>query len=433
LTKSGIAEYSRAVMRTFLELLPYRIEQALESKALRSARVRIMRWRNASNDLARPLPSDKRRLFVDMAVISNHDAGTGIQRVVRALAMALLAEAPGQWDIRFVAARRKRRYFEISWPIADPNLPVGPEMIARPGDVFIGLDYSLDAVRRHRRQLARFRRMGGKLWFLIHDLLPLNRPEWFSRNTVIRYRAWLSVMAGLADGFLCNSEQTETELRHALARVHGLRHGFHTQALPMGHSILEAPNDKIAVANLEPTPPRFDTALPFALMVGTLEPRKGHADILAAFDAMWQQGRTERLVLVGRLGWKVDTLREQIVAHPEFGTRLLWFDDVSDAELLAIYDSCIGVIIASLAEGFGLPLIEALGHGKPVLARNLAVFRVHDGRGVRFFSEQISAPELAEVAAEWLDDARQGKISVTLPTDDWRGSVNKMLEALEVN
>lgn len=418
-------------MRTFLELLPHRIEQALGWKALRSARAGRIRRRTAPAVSVPALPitalEERRRLFVDMAVISNHDAGTGIQRVVRALALALLEEAPGQWDIRFVSARRKRRYFRIGWPDAMSDPFIGEDMRARPGDVFVGLDYSLDAVRRHRRQLARFRREGGVLWFLVHDLLPLDHPEWFSRNTVIRYRAWLGVMASLAGGFLCNSPQTETELRDALARVYGLTRGYRTQVLPMGYAILDAP----AGSQVEAVHPRFDTAAPFVLMVGTLEPRKGHADVLAAFDMLWLRGASDKLVLVGRLGWQVEGLRDHILNHPEYGTRLLWYDDVGDAELFAIYEACTGVIIASHGEGFGLPLIEALGHGKPVLARDLPVFCIHQGKGVTYFPAHASTQVLADMVEQWLDAARRGSIAVVAPIDDWRTSARMLLAAFD--
>jgi len=64
---------------------------------------------------------------------------------------------------------------------------------------------------------------------------------------------------------------------------------------------------------------RFDTSIPFSLMVGTLEPRKGHADILAAFSELWRQGAENRLVLVGRMGWQIEDLRDAIRMHPEYG------------------------------------------------------------------------------------------------------------------
>jgi glycosyltransferase involved in cell wall biosynthesis len=85
------------------------------------------------------------------------------------------------------------------------------------------------------------------------------------------------------------------------------------------------------------------------------------------------------------MGWQIEALRDTIRNHPEHGGKLLWFDDVGDLELEQIYQACEGVIIASHAEGFGLPLIEALGHLKPVLARDLPIFRIHEERGVRYF------------------------------------------------
>lgn len=408
-------------MRTFLELLPYRIEHVVGWRAMRITRAR---WARRIVAPTRRENAEKRRLYVDLSVISNHDAGTGIQRVVRAIAFALTSEAQSQWDIRFVSARKKKRYFEICWPtLTDALKNDGLEMRARPGDVFVGLDYALDAVRRHRRQLARFRKDGGTLWFLVHDLLPLNHPEWFSSNTVIRYQAWLGILAGLADGFLCNSPQTEDEIRTALAEVYGISDGYQMQVLPMGHAIVDPDQAEIPAL-------RFDGSVAFALMVGTLEPRKGHADVIAAFEELWRQGRPDRLVLVGRLGWHVDALRELIMKHPEYQKRLLWFDDVGDAELFGIYDACTGVIIASHGEGFGLPVIEALGQGKPVLARDLAVFRVHQSKGLQCFPANASAAEIAKVVGRWLDAAKCGEIAVTRPSEDWRASANKLLEAI---
>jgi glycosyltransferase involved in cell wall biosynthesis len=429
-------------MRTFLELLPFAIEQAISTRWMRVRRTRHSRRLSAvgwwaphgkTGERSRGSTSDaeagKRRFFVDLAVISNHDAGTGIQRVVRAIALALLDCAPEggtSWDIRFVSAKRKRPYHCIAWP--DIACSVAPdEMRARPGDVFLGLDYSLDTIRRNRRQLAQFRRDGGALWFLVHDLLPLNRTEWFSRNTVIRYRAWFGIVACLADGFLCNSFQTETELKDALDQRHGRVDRYHTQILPMGHAIFKGEGNPAGRA----TPSRLGPSTTFALMVGTLEPRKGHAEVLAAFDLLWLSGSSETLVLIGRLGWHVDALRELILTHPEHGARLLWFDDVEDPELMQFYEACTGVIIASHGEGFGLPLIEALGCGKPVLARDLPVFREHEGKGVHFFPANAESHQLAVETRHWLEAARRGLIRVTRPSSDWGDAALTVLAAIE--
>lgn len=411
-------------MSVFLELLPYRIQQSLAALGLR-------RWRRCARRVPRVAegsPRRRRRLYVDMAVISNHDAGTGIQRVVKALANSLIKETSIEWDVQFVSARRKRRYFHIAWP--HPQASINPEeMRANFGDVFLGLDYSLDTVRRHRCQLEQFRRQGGVLWFLVHDLLPLHHPEWFSRNTIIRYKAWLGILSGIADGYFCNSLHTETELKDALRAGYGCSTGFMTKVLPMGH-VIHDPCDSDVDPYATALMAELNSLQPFTLMVGTLEPRKGHIDVIDAFDELWRRGCQERLVFIGRLGWKVEYLRDTIMGHPEYGKRLIWLDAIDDRELFYSYGLCTGVIIASRGEGFGLPLIEALGRGKPVLARDLPVFRVHENNGVRYFPAEAQFLDLAKSVEEWLNAIRTGSIVVTPPMTDWDSSARTLLAAL---
>ncbi|WP_333839045.1 glycosyltransferase [Novosphingobium sp.] len=367
----------------------------------------------------------RRRLYVDLAVLSRHDAGTGIQRVVRALALALASAAGDEWDVRFVSATRKRGYRVIDWPRQCD--PAGkPDMQGRPGDIFFGLDFSLDAVRFHRGDLARFRRDGGKLWFLVCDLLPAERPEWFSTNLVIRYKAWIEIIAGLAEGFLCISTQTKEDLTRVLSAHLGLDGGYRTALLPMGYDIRQS---MVSAPDSAPVTSRVDLTAPFTLMVGTLEPRKGHADVVEAFDILWSEGSDARLVLVGRAGWKNEAFITSLREHAQFGTKLIWLPDVDDAELESIYSFASSVIIASHAEGFGLPLIEALGHNKPVLARDLPIFRMHEHLGVRYFAADATSTQRAATIAAWLEDAATGKITVRAPEGDWTDSALQTLAA----
>ncbi|MET0240237.1 MAG: glycosyltransferase [Sphingobium sp.] len=412
-------------MKPFWNLLPHRIEQAITNRWVRELRTKYQRRHRESAVV--PATLAPKRLYVDLAVISRHDAGTGIQRVVRALALALIKEGPKEWDIHFVAADRRRPYHGISWPksgtVIDPS-----EMEGRPGDLFLGLDFSLDTIRRYRRQLTRFRRNGGRCWFLICDLLPVEKPEWFSPNNVIRYKAWLDTIVGISEGFLCISVQTESDLGRVLDARYRLTDGYQTSIVPMGHDIRESYLDKMTAESAASV--RFDTSIPFSLMVGTLEPRKGHADILAAFTELWRQGAANRLVLVGRMGWQIEELRNAIRTHPEHGGKLLWFDDVDDPELERIYQDCEGVIIASHAEGFGLPLIEALGHDKPVLARDLPIFSIHKDLGVRYFPANAGPRDLAMCIQQWANDVQAGQIEVVRPSADWQDSAKALLSSI---
>lgn len=370
----------------------------------------------------------RRRIYVDVSVISANDAGTGIQRVVRSLAIELGSRSLDEWEMLFVSANSKLPYRVTTWPYLADGVDE-KEMKAEPGDIFIGLDYSLDAIRGNHRQLRRFRRDGGRLWFLVHDLLPLQRPDWFSPNTVIRYRSWLGIIAGVADGFLCNSKQTRSELEEALGREFGLTQGYYTEVLPMGYSIQadEGPPKMLANGRVSP---RVDLTQPFVLMVGTLEPRKGHSDIIEAFDELWGQGIEENLVLIGRRGWHVEALCERITSHTEFRKKLFWFDDVEDPELSEFYEACDGVIVSSYAEGFGLPLLEALGFSKPVLARDIPIFHIYAANGVHHFPADANTSILARSIQAWVDKIKSGAIKIVTPESGWPESANILLASV---
>jgi len=374
-----------------------------------------------------PVTEGRQRLFVDVSVVAGNDAGTGIQRVVRGIASHIAELADDRWDVRFVAADRATPYRTINWKHS-PRVEDSRTISARPGDVFLGLDYSLDAIASHWQQLAELRRDGARLWFLVHDLLPLQRPEWFSDQTSLRYRRWLRILASVADGFLCNSSQTETDLVEALRARYGLTEDFRTCVLPMGADLISSEDDGRRDLGSEQIPPGI-AGSPFVLMVGTLEPRKGHEQVLSAFEALWPTENTA-LVLVGRPGWKIERLQSRIEGHPLLGKKLFWLNDASDRTLERMYHDAQGVIVAALAEGFGLPLIEALANGKPVLARDLPVFRQHEQHGVRFFPDHATSGQIAQSIEGWLSEIRAGKIRVTSPGGSWKSTTGALLEAL---
>ena len=100
------------------------------------------------------------------------------------------------------------------------------------------------------------------------------------------------------------------------------------------------------------------------LIVGTIEPRKGHWQVINAFTHLWSQGIDVNLIIVGKEGWQglPDDLRRNIPQtiqsinhHPELGKKLFWLSGVSDECLDKIYQSATCLIMASMAEGFWAP------------------------------------------------------------------------------
>ena len=176
------------------------------------------------------------------------------------------------------------------------------------------------------------------------------------------------------------------------------------------------------------------------LMVGTIEPRKGHLQVVKAFDKLWKEGADINLVIVGHEGWKglpenmrrnIPQTLEYIRTHPNNGSNLFLLEGISDEYLEKVYDSSVCLIAASYGEGFGLPLIESAQRKLSIIARDIPVFREVSGEYAYYFSGH--APEnLASKILDWQDLYKQGKHpkSDGMPWLTWAQSAEQLKKVL---
>lgn len=373
-----------------------------------------------------------RQLLVDVSVIHQNDARTGIQRVVRSLLLQLLQTPPVGYRVLPVFATRGHGYCYASLNFlqqpAHVQNAVGRPVQAHGGDLFLGLDLAAHLLPRHQAQMIHWKRSGVKVHVLVYDLLPLQHPEWFNPKTTRNFKRWIRWLAVYADSAICISETVKLELRTRL----NTRFGLLPTALPASTITLGA-DIAASVPSLGlPDDAEFLLAklrlAPTVLIVGTLEPRKGHAQAVAAFDQLWRRGVAVNLVIVGRPGWKTEALQQSLRGHPRNHNRLFWLEDASDELLQCLYVLSQGVLVTSQAEGFGLPLVEAVLHNKPVLARDLPVFREIDLPGITFFSGESTASLVTALTA-WLQKTRrEGVANQSVPT--WQAAAEQLLSSL---
>ncbi|NRR29099.1 glycosyltransferase family 4 protein [Oxalobacteraceae bacterium] len=384
--------------------------------------------------VTRPAPTAAPRvppqLLLDVSELIKHDARSGIQRVVRSVLEALALTPPAGYSVRPVYDAGG--HYAYAGAGADAPLSRDGEPIAvRPGDLFFGLDLSPDHVANNAAVLQDLRRHGVRLYFMIYDLVPVRHPELFAAGMGPWFGHWLHTVASLADGLLCISRAVADELLDWLAANVPRRAG----ALAVGYCHLGADlqasrpshgEDAGAGAALAALAQR-----PTLLMVGTLEPRKMHAQALHACDLLWQAGSAVNLVIVGKPGWNVDLLAARLRRHPQAGQQLFWLEQTSDDSLLQLYRGASGLLAASLDEGFGLPLIEAAQHGLPVIARDIPVFREVAGEHAYYFSA-ANGSELAAALADWLalHASGQAPASAGMPRLSWAESAGQMLDCL---
>jgi glycosyltransferase involved in cell wall biosynthesis len=196
----------------------------------------------------------------------------------------------------------------------------------------------------------------------VHDLTPLTHPEWHAARTLLGFVPLWERTVEHAARFLCVSQTTARELVAAYpetaSRVRVTRNGV--------DSGFFCPADDPAVRRR--TRQRYAAGRPFLLYLGTLEPRKNIEALVVACERMWGRRRSRPdLVLAGGAGWKTGSLHRRI-------TRSAYRDKIHVAGYAArdaardLYRSAEAFVYPSLAEGFGLPVLEAMACGIPVVA-----------------------------------------------------------------
>ncbi|AOJ08977.1 glycosyl transferase family 1 [Burkholderia mayonis] len=391
------------------------LSQALKAAVLQSAAIwgaprvaRAARRAVRALDPATPRPSGSRRrqLLVDVSIIAAHDAGTGIQRVVRSLLAQLLRSPPAGFDVRPVRATRKTPYcYAAPFPASHANAPhrsaseaPGEAVRVENGDVFLGLDLTSRIVPRRQRDLLAWKRQGVRCAFVVYDLLPFQHPHWFTPRARRSFRHWLSTLTVHADELWCISRTVARETDALMQHRFGLTNAdIAIRSFDLGAETL----DRAHAAPPPASDRHRDYPHPMLLMVGTIEPRKGHAQVLDALDALWRDGADVTLVVVGAPGWHVEPVVQRLQRHAQGGRRLFWLHDADDARLEDLYAQADGLVMASEAEGFGLPIVEAARYGKPLFLRDLDVFREVAGEQATYF-RATNGDALARELSDWL-------------------------------
>ena len=406
--------------------------------------------RRLANAVAQSLPPQPRvpQLLIDVSAICKSDLQTGIERVVRAQFSALLERTSSAFRVEPVYLsieggtphyRYARRYTHgllgIPSAIAEDSA-----VDMTPGDAFYGADFCpSDVVKAAGAGIfRRWRETGAGVHFLIHDILPVTRPEFFPDGAGTTHAAWLQAICSEADTLVCISQAVADDTEAWLAsqgasvkpRFAILHHGAD---LDQSFPSKGMPDDAARVLGALGGTNSF-------LMVGTIEPRKGHLQAIEAFETLWREGIDAKLVIVGREGWtslppsqrrNIPRTMDKLRRHPELGKRLIWLSDISDEYLDQVYQASSCLLFASEAEGFGLPLIEAARHGKPIVARDIAVFREIAGEHAYYFGG-AGAGDLARALHDWIALDAQGKAQASsgLPWNTWRQNAGQLLHLL---
>lgn len=248
-------------------------------------------------------------------------------------------------------------------------MAAGASRIDADGAIYINTSHTDFDLPGHGRWAARSRL---RPVYLIHDLIPITHSQYCRNRAVTRHRGRVTNALRNAGGIIVNSETTARELAAFSSR----------EGLPLP-PVLTA---LLAGASLPKAAMATSDSGAYFMGVGTIEPRKNHMLLLWIWQRLIEEmgGRAPRLVIVGQWGVNSEPVRAMLAGSPALRRHVTVMTDCLDEDLGRWIAGARALLMPTLAEGFGLPLVEALNLGTPVIASDLPCFR-ETGQGIPTF------------------------------------------------
>jgi glycosyltransferase involved in cell wall biosynthesis len=229
------------------------------------------------------------------------------------------------------------------------------------GRLYLNLGHTGLDSRGFRRWIDR---AGVRPVYFVHDLIPISHPQLCRPGEDVRHSRRMKAVLATASGVIANSSATLQEFERFAA-------GERLPIPPAVAAWLGA--DRFELHG----PPPPEARRPHFVVLGTIEARKNHLLLLRLWSKLVAKhgGEAPRLLVIGRRGWEAQPVFDLLDDNASLRGHVVEIGDCSDEELRRHFATARALLFPSIAEGFGLPLVEALGSGLPVIASDLPVFR----------------------------------------------------------
>jgi glycosyltransferase involved in cell wall biosynthesis len=209
-------------------------------------------------------------------------------------------------------------------------------------------------------------RLGGRIVCLVHDLIPIQFPEYARPGQAEIHRCRMQTVADLADGIIFNSDCTRGAFERLMTSRGRTDSGPSSVVAPLGI-------DGQPVARRTPT----GDGRPYFVCIATIEPKKNHLLLLNLWRSLAEElgSAAPRLVLVGQRGWENENVVDMIERCAPLQGLLDERGRLGDQAVRELLTGALALLAPSFTEGYGLPVAEALGAGVPVICSDLAAFR----------------------------------------------------------
>jgi len=261
------------------------------------------------------------------------------------------------------------------------------------GNVFFDLDAAWMSRVKRSYLLPVLKRQGARIVAHIYDIISVTHPEYCLQRGVYNFMDYIGAHLQYADDIIVNAQATVDEVHKLSQRLQVPQPRCHV--VPLG-----ADFGKKEIIPDSQVPSEVVSAVkdkPYILMVGTIEPRKNHRLLLAAFE----RGLKDigyNIIMAGYMGWDMEAFAEMLSKHPDYQKRIFHFEGLDDTGITYLYQHARFLAFCSYVEGYGLPIIESIMRGTPVLASDIPVSREVAGDFCVYFG-QDDVEELCELVA----------------------------------
>jgi len=367
---------------------------------------------------ARKLPPELRQPLGE-AVRAQMAAARSLARTIRAIPAALTARRPAEAGTADASYRI---------PDASRQPAIALRDVAQPGDVFASFGAPW-TVPDYARIVERMRQdLGLRYAVLVHDLIPVIRPEYSDRAVVGMFTRFIHGCLPQADAIFAVSESTARDIGRWEAGQ-GISLRATPRAIPVGTGFTHAAQAPMLPASLTPGG--------YALFVSTIEARKNHILAFRAWRRLLQDlppSQVPTLVFAGRVGWMVNDLMQQLENAGYLDGKLVVVENPDDATLAALYAGARFTLFPSLYEGWGLPVSESLSFGKVCLASSAAAVPEAGGPFCLYHDPdsvtEATALYRRAITEPGLIDALEARIRRDYRPVPWSSAARAILDAL---
>ncbi|MFI4947539.1 MAG: glycosyltransferase family 4 protein [Alphaproteobacteria bacterium] len=309
-------------------------------------------------------------------------ASGGLGLLRRPAAEQFVTATGAAWRGEFDPARRNRRVWQMAWRARVALLATSERTLMarlradRAAPVYLLVSHHH---LEKRSLIARLKqRSGARFVCFVHDLIPIEFPEYARPGQAAIHRRRIETAAQYADALIVNSAVTRAALQPYLERA-----GRAPPVLvaPLGVDLPPVPTD-----------PLSPHGRPYFVYVSTIEARKNHLLLLNLWRRLAGELGEEapRLVLVGRRGWETENVVDMLDRSAALRGAVIEHNAMPDAAMVRLLQGACAALLPSFAEGFGLPLIEALALGVPMLCSDIPALR-ETGGAVPDFADPLDA------------------------------------------